>query len=196
MGDGVLKAATAVAATSMGSQLDLSDTRVRVHPVTHELPPDVQSGIGKIVSLWAYEEWLLTGIAVRLMNTGRKKGRKDLSGRADDALQAIKCAYVLAKEREPQLLSHIVQQVSDLADLRNTVGHGIWVHDQNTGRLSLQRISGASVVDGKDVARKDTPEAVDATPEWFERGCERIIVCIKDTEKFAEVVEALIAAKG
>lgn len=127
---------------------------------------------------------------------GEKQGRKDLSGRADDALQAIKCAYTLAKEREPQLLSEIEQQVSDLADLRNTVGHGIWVHDQNTGRLSLQRVSGVAVIDGNVVMRKDTPEAVDATSEWFEHGCERIIACIRMTEEFAEVVEGLIASKG
>lgn len=194
--DATLTTATAVEATSMSLLLDTSQSHFRVHPVAHNLPPYVLEGIGKIVSLWAYEEWLLTGIASCLMNIGRKESRRDLNGRAEDALQAIRYAYKLANEQEPELVITIADQVDRLAELRNSVGHGIWVNDQNTGKLSLQRVSGVWDMDGNVVAKKDTPESVDASPEWFDSGCARISECITDTEQFARDVEALIASRA
>lgn len=190
--------ASAVTAVISTSQL-LSgiQNRVRVHPVTYSLPTDTLADIGKVVALWAYEEWLLTGIASSLMGIGRKESRRTLNGRAEDALEAIRYAMTLLKLQEPELLIRISAQVPYLADLRNSVGHGIWVTDQNTGKLSLQRISGTwEDADGRPIgAKRDTPESVDASSEWFNDVCEQISKCVADTEQFKREIDMLIVSK-
>ena len=115
--------------------LILSKLPSRTHPATIELPPEILQGIGKVVVLWAYEEWLLTGVACKLMGIGRKQGRRLMNGRAEDARKNIRRTLKHRKMKAPKSLSKVERQVSYLGENRNRVGHGVWAKHTDTGQL-------------------------------------------------------------
>jgi hypothetical protein len=179
--------------SSIGLPLHIVATSARVHPVVIDLEPWILAGIGKIVALWGYEEWLLTGIAARYMGYDRKVTRERLSGRADAAIGELLCGLALAKQAAPDILALVINQALELAELRNAVAHGVWLQDQDTGKVCLQRVSGAWEIHGKAAGNESAlPESLAVSPELFERQAAKIVACIADTERLRLEVEALL----
>jgi hypothetical protein len=180
-------------ASAVASPLYIVATSARVHPVVTDLEPWILAGIGKITALWAYEEWLLTGIAARYMGYDRKVSRERLSGRADAAIGELLCGLALSKQTAPDILALVITQTLELAELRNAVAHGVWLQDQDTGKVSLQRVSGAWEIHGKAAGNKSAlPESLAVSPELFERQAAKIVACIDDTQRLRLELEALV----
>jgi hypothetical protein len=179
-------------ASAVASPLYMVTTSARVHPVVTDLEPWIVAGIGKIVALWAHEEWLLTGIAARYMGYDRKVSRARLSGRADAAIGELLCGFALAQQVAPEILARVISQTLELAELRNAVAHGVWLQDQNTGQVTLQRVSGAWEIHGMAAGDKSAlTESLAVSPELFEAQAAKLTTCIADTERLRLEVEAL-----
>jgi hypothetical protein len=163
------------------------------HPVTLNLEPWILEGIAKIVAHWANAEWRLTGVAALLHGYGRKESRKKLSGRAEDALAEIRYGFAQAKFPASAILTGIEERVPTMADVRNSVAHGVWIEDHNLGKVTLQRVSGAWDIAGKTVgSKKEMPESFEVSPEWFAEQVAHIAVFIEDMKEFEREVLALV----
>ncbi|HYL19843.1 MAG TPA: hypothetical protein VEV20_14270 [Burkholderiales bacterium] len=69
---------------------------------------------------------LLTGIAARYMGYDRKESRQRLTGRADPAIAELRRGFALSKQQAPEILDSIEKRTAELADIRNSVGHGTY----------------------------------------------------------------------
>jgi hypothetical protein len=129
-----------------------------------------------------------------LMGMDRKKGRKVLSGRAEDAMKKIRSCLARRKMKAPKGLKNVARQVSDIAEIRNRVGHGIWMNHSDTGQLMLQRITGVWEVNGKVVdTKRHTPEGQKVTTQWLAEQVDKIHKCIEDTAALSAEVNAALS---
>jgi hypothetical protein len=115
-----------------------------------------------------------------------------LSGRADAAIGELLCGFALAQQVAPEILARVISQTLELAELRNAVAHGVWLQDQNTGQVTLQRVSGAWEIHGMAAGDKSAlTESLAVSPELFEAQAAKLTTCIADTERLRLEVEAL-----
>ena len=98
-----------------------------------EIPDAYALAVGKFVTLWAYEEWLLKDIVGTLLNLSQKQERlvvKDF--RADEYPELIctlaELAGLKAKlpERDVKMLSQLLAKCETM---RNQFAHSIWMKD-------------------------------------------------------------------
>jgi hypothetical protein len=185
--------ATAIARASITADWGIQ-MLPRTRPVKTDLEPWVLEGIGKIVFLWAFAEWILIGMASDLKGIDRKQSRQVWKGRADEALQAISDALSERGLQKPPTFKKVGGWVSELGEIRNMVGHGIWVDDDGPGQVAVQRITGVWEADGEIVdTKKKTPGAEPVSEQWFKKQAAKIHECISDTKKLKSEIEALVA---
>lgn len=164
------------------------------HPLIVEIDDEQALFVGKIITLWSYEEWLLRDTTYRAMHIGPKHGRLAVrEPRAQEYPTLIK-NLLLANNRvltyQYRALSKAIERA---ADVRNMFGHSVWVRTRG-GSISLQ-VTASSWPDGtpmEKIPKKIIPEGRPITKEYLEGSVATIKKAIAMTEEFRGLIIELL----
>jgi hypothetical protein len=183
--------ASAMPAIATANDLATLISKIELHPVTIKLPSSYLEGIGKIVTQWALQEWMLAGIICLLLDIDRKEARIAVgSPRAVDTLRRIKQLCAVKQIIVPSVLP-TPAPLERGEKTRDLVGHGIWLYDDETKRISIQNTSGEWNFGPKQepVSKRLYPEAKPIDGSWFEEELSNIQSTIEATDKAYQELE-------
>jgi hypothetical protein len=136
-------------------------------PEVRRLPNAYTSGIGRIVSRWAYLEWTMTEITHTLLRLNNLKLYRI-------AVRGGRAAEYVTMWRE-MLRVHGLSVASDLKDLakrlqkieneRNLIAHGLWIRNPLTGALNVWLIRGTwDAGPNQGISHRIKPKAAPRSP--------------------------------
>jgi hypothetical protein len=136
-------------------------------PEVRRIPNAYAAGIGRVISRWAYLEWLLTDITYGVLNIGPKQGRMVVRDvRAYERVEMIRDLMKLRKIATTIDMNRLMDDLDAAEKDRNLLAHGMWIKHPSTGELHVWFIRGAWRPDPKQqkVSRNIKPQAVRKTP--------------------------------
>jgi hypothetical protein len=126
-----------------------SPEKVAKYPVEIDLPPSVYKGIGKIISIHALLENVVSDLVFLLMKVNAAEGRTAFAYRS--AGEQFKLVRKLLDLRGISVqefnLNAITDQIDDCCMMRDQLAHGIWV--KKDGVLGLRVTKGTIRTPGR-----------------------------------------------
>ena len=165
-----------------------------VHPVVAVVGDEYALPVGKIITLWAYEEWLLKDCAYKAIGIGPKYGRlavREPRGKEyPNFIRSLLLARNIVLTYDYNALTNLIE---DGEEIRNMFAHSIWVKNPSESRLTLQITTGNW--QGKPapkVSKKILPEGRPITEEYFAHCLEVVDTVIRTTIPFREAIYKLL----
>ena len=140
--DGERASAMASVVTSPLSFADVANAAVREHPLEAEIGDAQFKAIGEIMVLWAHAVWQLENIVCCILGIGRKEariaaGERELPvGKSIDRVRDL----MLAMNREPPNIADLKGRLMRCETSRNLVAHGVWLKDNESGKIGIQDV--------------------------------------------------------
>lgn len=125
------------------------DALMDTYPIRKKLPVAHSTEIGRIITRFAYTEYLLRALTYNLLRVGPKQGRlavKDL--RPAEQITLIEDLSKLVGLKLNADWKELKRILREYHAVRNKLAHGIWVHHSETNVPVLQDLSGAYVDTG------------------------------------------------
>ncbi len=141
---------------------------VKEFPVTLDIPQQVSEWISKIVTHWAFAEWVQAGTLCNLLGIERKEGRVMFGARIGNSASKINQLLQMHEFSVATNMSDLSAMLKRCEEYRNLVGHGVWMIDPETSELCVQNPAGEWRQPNQDsVSKRKYPEAVYITEGWF-----------------------------
>jgi hypothetical protein len=170
---------------------------LRELPEVQRLPPPYALQIGRIVSRWAYQEWLFSQVLYELAGVSKKVGRLVIvrRARADDCVTMIVdvmrlCPIAVATDMEA------IRAAANKAEAnRDTVAHALWLRGP-AGDLRVWKTSGRKtlVVGQPKVSRRHRPTSTAFTVRDLARMVREMDVLIRQTKELQRQIRSALAA--
>jgi hypothetical protein len=182
----------------MGSKrkvpLPASSEKVSHLLVEVDLPQSVYKGIGKIVSMHALLETIVSDLVFILMKVNAAEGRTALGYRS--AGEQFKLVRKLLDLRGIVIAGFNINAISDGIDdcctMRDQMAHGIWM--RKDGILGLRLTKGGFESDEGYRSRAITPEGMRVPPEYYEQAREIIKSTVAEVQHFTVAVKSALQA--
>jgi hypothetical protein len=163
-------------------------------PVAVDLPQGVYRGIGKIISIHALLETIVSDLVFILMKISAAEGRTALGYRS--AGEQFKLVRKLLDLRGIALTNFNINAISDAIDdcctIRDQMAHGIWI--RRNGFLGLRLTKGGFESEEGYRSRAITPEGTEVPPEYYEQAREIIKSTIAEVQHFTAAVKGALQA--
>jgi hypothetical protein len=171
-----------------------SSEKVEHLPVEIDLPQGVYKGIGKIISIHALLETIVSDLVFVLMKVNAAEGRTALGYRS--AGEQFKLVRKLLDLRGIAPTNFNINSISDAIDdcctIRDQMAHGIWV--RRNGFLGLRLTKGGFESDEGYRSRAITPEGMEVPPEYYDQAREIIKSTIAEVQHFTVAVRTALQA--
>jgi hypothetical protein len=171
-----------------------SPEKVVHYPVEVDLPQSVYRGIGKIISIHALLETIVSDLVFILMKVSPAEGRTALGYRS--AGEQFKLIRKLVDLRGIVVknfsINAISDQIDDCCTIRDQMAHGIWV--RKDGILGLRLTKGGFTSEEGYRSRAITPEGLQVPLEYYEQAREIIKSTIAEVQHFTVEVKAALQA--
>jgi hypothetical protein len=177
--------------------LPAASEKVEQLPVAVDLPQGVYKGIGKIISIHALLETIVSDLVFILMKVSAAEGRTALGYRS--AGEQFKLVRKLLDLRGIDItgfnINAISDAIGDCCTIRDQMAHGIWV--RRNGFLGLRLTKGGFESEEGYRSRAITPEGTEVPPEYYEQARDIIKSTIAEVQHFTIAVkDALQASSG
>jgi hypothetical protein len=174
--------------------LPASDEKIALYPIEIDLPQSVYKGIGKIISIHAMLENVVSDLIFVLLKITAAEGRTAFAYRG--AGEQFKLVRKLLDLRGIVLTDFNLNGISDAVDdcctIRDQMAHGIWV--RRDGILGLRVTKGGFESDEGYRSRAITPEGMHIPPEYYEKAREIIRSTIAEVQHFTAGVKVALQA--
>lgn len=171
-----------------------SPEKVAKYPVEIDLPPSVYKGIGKIISIHALLENVVSDLVFLLMKVNAAEGRTAFAYRG--AGEQFKLVRKLLDLRGISIqgfnLNAITDQIDDCCTMRDQLAHGIWI--KKDGVLGLRVTKGTFESAEGHRSRAITPEGMAIPAEYYEQARSIVIDTIAEVQHFTVAVKAALQA--
>jgi hypothetical protein len=170
-----------------------SPEKVVHYPVVVDLPQSVYKGIGKIISIHALLETIVSDLVFILMKVNRAEGRTALGYRsAGEQFKLVRKlldlrGIVIKKDFS---INAISDQIDDCCTIRDQMAHGIWV--RKDGILGLRLTKGGFQSEQGYRSRAITPEGLQVPLEYYEQAREIIKSTIAEVQHFTVEVQSFL----
>jgi hypothetical protein len=166
---------------------------MRTDPIVTDLPEEYTQAIGRMVVEWAYLEHSLRMTVYRLLDLDPKRGRIAVRDpRPNEFVKMISELMELAEiASSDDLFSDLPAALQEAENRRNTIIHGIWVLDSESGLLKVIRTSGNWRPDPlkPGVSRKMRPEGIPTTPADIDRTTDLIRKLVRLVGSLYEAID-------
>lgn len=175
--------------------LPASPEKVAHYRVEIKLPPGVYKGIGKIISIHALLETLVSELVFLLMRVEPAEGRTALGYRsAGEQFKTVRKLLDLRGIELPDFnINEIATGIEDCCTMRDQMAHGVWVRKPN-GVLGLRLTKGGFESEEGYRSRAITPEGMQIPHEYYDQAREIIISTIAEVQHFTEAVKVALQA--
>jgi hypothetical protein len=141
---------------------------MRTSPVMAIIDDDYALVVGRVITMFAYEEWMLRDIVYRLVDMGPKNGRlivKDF--RAKEYPDIIKTLAEINKIDITFDSLELEKLLEECESNRNMFAHSIWLQEDD-GSVSIQITRGnwPKTPHNPKVKKQVSPEGRTMTPEY------------------------------
>ena len=164
--------------------------KMKQHPVTLDIPEKYLTWIGRIITHWAFAEWVAVGICCLIYGKSRKEGRILFTGRTKDIFKKIKDKLIL--ERIDLVISDVQSLYTECEGYRDLLGHGIWLNDSDSNLLCIQETSGEWELD-RSVSKRFFPKSTPIDELWFQKVSERISLAVSEAQKYEKALARLMS---
>jgi hypothetical protein len=170
--------------------------KVEQLPVEIDLPQGVYKGIGKIISIHALLETVVSDLVYILMKITAAEGRTALGYRsAGEQFKLIRKLLDLRGIAPADFnINAISDQIDDCCTIRDQMAHGIWV--RRNGFLGLRLTKGGFQSEEGYRSRAITPEGIAVPPEYYEQAREIIKSTIAEVQHFTVAVKAAVCTEN
>lgn len=162
-------------------------------------PDDISVLVGRVVAHWSFLEWLLRQCTYTLLGVSDRFGRIAVRDpRPEEHVRMIQELMELAGFSTSIKLSDLMEDLRALKNLRDSIVHGVWTENVDTGRLTISIDSGTwspPKLTGK-VSRRVVPEARGIDAEGLETVCSGIHDCILRVQRLLVDLEAQVLASN
>jgi hypothetical protein len=169
-----------------------STEKVEQLPIAVDLPQGVYRGIGKIISIHALLETIVSDLLFILMKISAAEGRTALGYRS--AGEQFKIIRKLFDLRGISVKNYNINAISDAIDdcctIRDQMAHGIWI--RRNGFLGLRLTKGGFESEEGYRSRAITPEGMEVAPEYYEQAREIIKSTIAEVQHFTVEVQSYL----
>jgi hypothetical protein len=125
-------------------------------PVVQRLPTSYVTGIGRVISRWAYLEWLISRMTYEALGVNPKQGRLAVrQARPDEYVTLIQDLLKTRKlsvpipDPDPTLKARLRKAKA----ARDYLAHGLWTRHRKSGELGLWLIKGEQPSSASDPAQ-------------------------------------------
>jgi hypothetical protein len=167
------------------------------YPEVRRLPTPYAAAIGRVISRWAYLEWLLTSIAYKTLGVNPKLGRITVrQQRADEYITMIEHILQVHGLSVPLPAPSFKKRLKDAEDQRHQLAHGLWLRHPRTNELRVWLTKGnwEPTPAGATGLRKITPQAISKTPDEMRSTYKEIDDLIALTRQFERGIERALAS--
>lgn len=155
--------------------------------------PELTALVGRIVVHWSFQVWLLQQCTYTMLGLNNAQGRIAVRDpRPHEHIEMLEQLAPLAGFTLHLDLETLKKDLRDLKSLRDSIAHGVWTRNRQTGRLTLQLDSGAWTPPGhrEKRSRRHTPEARGVDAEGLESVLAGIQRTISTTDALLRSLEA------
>jgi len=126
--------------------------------------------VGKVISLYAYEEWMLRDMVYRLLHIGPKQGRLSVRDcRAKDYPELISTLIDLANVAVKYDFDALTKLLDEAETNRNMLAHSVWLkgdHDAAPLHIQVTKGSWPKQPYKPKVSKRVNPEGREMTDEY------------------------------
>lgn len=166
------------------------------YPEVQRLPTLYAAGIGRVISRWAYLEWLLARVTYQALGVNPKHGRIAVrEPRGDEYIKMIQDLLRVRGISVPLPDPDFKKRLEHARKERDHVAHGLWLRHPQTNELRLwfTKESWPTTAGGPSGPRKITPEAIHKTPTDLIATYKEIDALIALARQFEHAIQAALA---
>lgn len=171
--------------------------KMRDLPEVRRLPATYATQIGRVISRWAYQEWLLTRVMYELLGLSPKAGRLAVkTGNINTYMQMLSDLMRVYPIQVPTNMNKLWQDLAKAESERDHLAHGLWLKESGSPSLRLWHTRGRKVVDAGEptVSRKHRPDSLPKSPNDIGNTCKTIDDLIVRTRILEKEIRAALAS--
>jgi hypothetical protein len=174
--------------------LPASSEHTKYYPLEIELPLGVYKGIGKIISVHAMLENVVSDLVFILMKVSHAEGRTAFAYRsASEQFKLVRRLLDLRGIAIPGSdLNALTDNITYCCEMRDQMAHGIWA--RKDGVLGLRLTKGVFESKEGSRSRAITPQGMAVPREYFEEARTLIKDTIKQVQNFTVLVKDALQA--
>lgn len=166
-----------------------------VSPIAKGLPTVIASGIGRVVTRWAYQDWLINHIAYDVLGITIKQGRIAIRlKQPGQTFQMIKDLLVLRGLHVPALFGDLLSRIESVKERRDLLAHGVWMKTPRGLAVQNTRGSWEPTKDKIRITRRMAPAAQLIDVEYLKTLRTDLEDTIRRTQELRGTMNALLAS--
>ena len=164
-------------------------------PIAKGLPTNYAASIGRIISRFAYTEWLISYITYKLLHIGPKHGRVAVrTPRVEDGLTMIEQLMLLDKITISINTKTLKTALKHLENERDMLAHGVWMRHPGFRTLHIQVTKGNWKPDSLSpaVSRKIKPEGREIKIAYLKDLRKKLETAISDLKQLSRQIDVVL----